>query len=386
MVVKQNSSFQAPVYSALALAFASFGDAFLYPFLPLHGERLGMSVAWIGILLSINRFARIFTNAIIARACATFGFRAVTIIAVALAILSTAGYGFASSIFLWLMFRISWGLSYSVLRISAISYSLDHERQGFSLGISKAVQEAGPMLTLIVAPPLLFQLDTKVIFFILSSASLPALYFAFLLPKKFSATTPFSFKKFAKIPSTFNLLTFGSAFIVEGIVVVTLGVLFLKYYPAITILSASILAASYLAYRRICLITFSPFGGWIADKYGLERIFVMSFTMLLAGLIFVTIGWIEAGAIIVFAFYSVLSALTPGAASSKGKHALEAVSENATWRDIGAALGTLAGGLLLNSDHVLSFLLGGTLVISMMFLYYANVNKSFRNLITWRRA
>src|SRR5687767_14113576 len=89
--------------------------------------------------------------------------------------------------------------------------------------------------------------------------------------------------------------------------------------------------------------------------------------------IYDALGWIEAGAIIVFAFYSVLSALTPGAASSKGKHSLEAVSENATWRDIGAALGTLAGGLLLNSDHVLSFLLGATVIISMMFLYYGNV-------------
>src|SRR5688572_16162918 len=100
------STYRAPVYSALALAFASFGDAFLYPFLPLHGERLGMSVAWIGILLSINRFARIFTNALIARACATFGFRMVTIIAVFMAILSTAGYGFASNIILWVIFRI----------------------------------------------------------------------------------------------------------------------------------------------------------------------------------------------------------------------------------------------------------------------------------------
>src|SRR5262245_2915116 len=113
MTSREISTFRAPVYSALALAFASFGDAFLYPFLPLHGERLGMSVAWIGILLSINRFARIFTNALIARACATYGFRMVTIIAVAVAILATAGYGFASGLALWILFRISWGLSYS---------------------------------------------------------------------------------------------------------------------------------------------------------------------------------------------------------------------------------------------------------------------------------
>jgi MFS transporter, DHA1 family, multidrug resistance protein len=382
---KTISTFQAPVFSALALAFASFGDAFLYPFLPLHGERLGMSVAWIGILLSINRFARIFTNALIARACATFGFRSITIIAVAVAIISTAGYGFATGIFTWILFRISWGLSYSVLRISAISYSLDHERQGFSLGVSKSVQEAGPMITLIVAPPLLFQLDTQIIFFILALASLPGLYFAFRLPQKFSETTPFTFKRFAKIPSTFNLLTFCSAVLVEGIVVVTLGVLFLKYNDNISILSASILAASYLGYRRICLITFSPFGGWVADRYGLEKVFVISVVMVLAGMIFLTAGFIEIGAVVVFAFYSILSALTPGAASAKGKHSLDAVSENATWRDIGAALGTLTGGLLLESDFITTVLLSGTLLMVILFLHYANVvNNTFKHLMIWK--
>jgi MFS family permease len=300
-----------------------------------------------------------------------------TIIAVALSVLSTAGYGLASGLVSWILFRISWGLSYSVLRISAISYSLDHERQGFSLGLSKSVQEAGPMLTLLIAPPLLFPLDHKTIFFILSIASLPAFYFAINLPKKFGEVTPFSMKRFAKIPSTINLLTFCSSILVEGIVVVTLGVLFLKERGDVTVLTASILAASYLGYRRICLIAFSPFGGWIADKYGLEKIFTLSVIMVLAGLIFLTVGYIELGAIILFAFYSILSALTPGAASVTGSHVLDAVSENATWRDVGAALGTLTGGLLLDSALIPEFLIGGTLLMGVLFISHAyNVNKT----------
>jgi MFS transporter, DHA1 family, multidrug resistance protein len=383
MNFKSVSSFQPTVYSALALALASFGDAFLYPFLPLHGERLGMSVAWIGILLSINRFARIFANTIIARACANYGFRLMTIVAVGVAVLSTMGYGFASGIVSWILFRISWGLSYSVLRIGAISYSLEHDQQGFSLGLSKSVQEAGPMLTLLIAPPLLFPLEPKTIFFILSIASLPAFYFALKLPKKFGEVTPFSFKRFAKIPSTFNLLTFCSSILVEGIVVVTLGVLFLKHRENISVLTASILAASYLGYRRICLIAFSPFGGWIADKYGLGKVFSISLIMVLTGLIFLTVGYIEVGAIILFAFYSILSALTPGAASTTGSHMLDAVSENATWRDIGAALGTLGGGLLLESDFIPRFLLGGTVLLGVLFVFYANImSKTYKYLTT----
>jgi MFS transporter, DHA1 family, multidrug resistance protein len=342
-----------------------------------------MSVAWIGILLSINRFARIFANTIIARACANYGFRLMTIVAVGVAILSTAGYGFASGIGIWILFRIGWGLSYSVFRISAISYALDHERKGLSLGLSRSVQEAGPMLILLIAPPLLFPLDSKTIFFILAIASLPAFYFALKLPKKFGEVTPFSFKRFAKIPSTFNLLTFCSSVLVEGVVVVTLGVLFLKHRENITVLTASILAASYLGYRRFCLISFSPFGGWIADRYGLEKVFSISLIMVLTGLTFLTVGYIEVGAIVLFAFYSILSALTPGAASTKGSHALDAVSENATWRDIGAALGTLAGGFLLESEFIPAFLFGGTVLMGTLFVSYTNImNKTFKYLTT----
>jgi len=366
------------------LAFSSFGDAFLYPFLPLYGQSLGMTVAWIGTLLSINRFARIFTNAIIARACGLYGFRVVTVVAVIVAIFSTAGYAFASGMASWVLFRISWGLSYSVLRLSAITYSLDHERQGFSLGLSKSIQEAGPMITLI-ASPFLFQMDVNVIFLILSVASLPALYFAFNLPAKFSVTQPFSVRRFFRFPSAFNLLTFFSAILIEGILVVTIGVLFLSYSDNISILEASILAAFYLGYRRVCLIIFSPFGGWIADKYGLERVFVIAFAIFLTGLFLLASGWIEVGAMIIFSFYSVLSALTPGAVSSAGRPPLEAVSENATWRDIGAALGTLAGGLLLESQFILIFILSGTILMCLLFLYYAGtLDKPFRYWMTWR--
>ena len=48
-------------------------------------------------------------------------------------------------------------------------------------------------------------------------------------------------------------------------------------------------------------------GGWIADKYGLERIVIISIAMVLLGLIFLTAGYIEVGAAIGFAFYSILS-------------------------------------------------------------------------------
>src|SRR5688572_28401107 len=120
MEERSESSFKAPVYAALALAFASFGDAFLYPYLPVNSAHAGVPVVWVGVLLSINRFVRIVANTFVIRLFALYGLRVVTIAAATVAIFSTAGYALASGIIAWLLFRILWGLAFSALRISTL--------------------------------------------------------------------------------------------------------------------------------------------------------------------------------------------------------------------------------------------------------------------------
>src|SRR5688572_25959768 len=114
MMLKKNiSDLRTPGFAALALAFASFGDAFLYPYLPLKSADVGIPVVWVGMLLSINRFIRIFTNTLIVNLFSKYGLRLVTIVAVVFAIVSTAGYGLASGIISWIVLRVLWGLSFS---------------------------------------------------------------------------------------------------------------------------------------------------------------------------------------------------------------------------------------------------------------------------------
>lgn len=346
------SHFRAPVYASLALAFASVGDAFLYPFLPLNNMAVGVPVLWIGIILSINRFVRIFSNAWMVHLFSKYGLRTVTIIAVAVAITSTAGYAFAGSIFIWLAFRIAWGLSFSAMRISTLGYALQHPQPGFTLGLSRGIQESGPMIALFFAPFLLGYFSHAVIFLLLTAFSIPALYFSWKLPKNAHTVPPVTGKMFLRFPSLINSITFISAFLIDGIVVVVLGVLFLVHKENITLLAATTLAAFYLAYRRICLVIFSPAGGWMGDKIGLGNVFKISLAAVVTGLTILALGWIELGAVIVFTFYSIHAAITPGNVTSHGSHPLSAVAENATWRDIGAAVGTLVAGVLLTSDYL----------------------------------
>ncbi len=376
---KNNNNLKASAFAALALAFASFGDAFLYPFLPVNFLQAGIPGVWVGVLLSINRFVRIFSNALVVHAFARHGLRLIMIIAVGLAITSTLGYAIATGVFAWLVFRIMWGLAFSAMRIGTLGYALQQQRPGFALGMSRSLQEAGPMVALFLAPILVMRFGSTTIFYLLTLCSLPALYFAWNLPIINDKTQALDNKRLLRWPSTLNFITFISAILIDGIIVVVLGVLFLHYRDDISLIAATTLAAFYLGYRRICLVTLSPVGGWIADKIGIDRIFNVSMIFVVLGLILIISGWIGTGAVVAFTFYGINTAITPGSASKSNNHALAAVAEIATWRDFGAALGTLLGGFLISSRYLNDVLVVAIFVMTfMLFVHLGTVRKTFK--------
>jgi MFS transporter, DHA1 family, multidrug resistance protein len=381
----KETGLKASAYAALALAFASFGDAFLYPFLPVNFHQVDVPVIWIGLLLSINRFVRILSNTMMLHAFAKYGLRTIMIVAVLLAITSTLGYGFATGLAMWFIFRVMWGLAFSAMRIGTLGYALNNQRQGFALGISRSLQELGPMLSLFFAPVLLQYLKPDQIFYVLALLSFPALYFALRLPTGSDKTQSLRGKWFMQWPSTLNSITLVSAIIIDGIVVVVLGVLFLQYKENISLATATTLAAFYLGYRRVCLVALSPAGGWIADKVGLNHVFNASVLFVILGLILIASGWIATGAVVVFTFYSINSAITPGSASKTNTHSLAAVAENATWRDIGAAVGTLVGGFLISSSYLQNVLQGGIAAMCILLvIHLGTVPPIFKRVFSWK--
>ena len=120
----------------------------------MNYDDVGISIAWVGLLLSINRWVRIFSNSLTVRVIEKYGYRIVMIIAVVIAILSTMGYGIATNLFLWILFRVMWGLAFSAMRIGTLGYALRHQKKGIALGVSRSFQELGPMLALFISPVL----------------------------------------------------------------------------------------------------------------------------------------------------------------------------------------------------------------------------------------
>jgi DHA1 family multidrug resistance protein-like MFS transporter len=382
---KEQTGLKAATFASLALAFSSFGDAFLYPFLPVNFELVGVPAFYVGLLLSVNRFVRIISNTLIVHAFSKYGLRLIMIVAVALAIVSTLGYGMATGIVAWLSFRLMWGLAFSAMRIGTLGYALHHERKGFVLGITRSLQETGPMVSLFLAPVLLWYFESTTIFYLLALLSIPGLYFAFALPRGNDKTQSLKNRKLIQWPSTLNSITLISAILIDGIVVVVLGVLFLQYRDHISLTTATTLAAFYLGYRRVCLVVLSPAGGWIADKAGLGRVFSISISLAIVGLIAIVLGWIGVGSVIVFTFYSIHSAVTAGSASKGDSHILAAATENATWRDIGAAIGTLAGGFLIASPYLNNVLIATIfLLVFLLLVHLRTVRKPIELFYLWK--
>ena len=360
-VAKKNvSGLRSPLYASAALSFVSLGDSFLYPFLPQYAPEMHIPAAWVGILLSINRFVRIGVSPFLNILFAKYGFRQMTIVAVVVAIISTVGYGLGLGLASLVFLRILWGFAFAILRMSALAYAFEHKNIGLSLGTTKSIQELGPMFALI-AGPFLFRLSEEMIFFLLALLSLPALFYAIRLPELHCVVSVAS--KGHYHPSTNDLMTFLITFIVEGVLVVTIGSFLATSFPLLPNLALVTLAAGYLAYRRIALILFSPAAGILADRIGTDRMFHASVLFICVGFFLLVIGRTEIALAIIFTFTTVVGSIGPASSVGVRRDKLNALATNATWRDIGAATGTLAGGLLLDNGPLPEILIMVTFVL-----------------------
>jgi hypothetical protein len=300
--------------------------------------------------------------------------RPVTIVASVMAIVSTAGYGLGWGLASLVLFRLIWGIAFAILRISTTAYAFEHESIGISLGVGKSIQEMGPMVALWLGPLLLDYCTPANTFILLSFISIPTLLYAVLLPdlKYMPLHQP---NKLFNIPALFNTLTFTVSFIVEGVLIIVIGVFLAKNHVSISSWAITSLAAGYLAYRRICYILLSPISGAIADRMGFIRVFNFSLLMILAGLIILLLGWETIGFIIIFTFNSVNSTMAPGGASNIASDKIKAVVINATWRDIGAATGTLTGGLLLSGSFLFeTFTIAIFILAVLLIIHYRQTN------------
>ena len=158
------------VLTSIILTIALLGDAYLYLALPLYFESFGLTLLWVGVILSINRFVRLVLNSLIVTCIHKFGYKPMLILASICASVSTAMYGFADSISFFIWARIIWAVSYSILRIISLSFAtLKRKKSSYLLGLFHSIQEIGPILVLLIGPLLINSISLQDFYLILAA-------------------------------------------------------------------------------------------------------------------------------------------------------------------------------------------------------------------------
>ena len=159
-------SWKTVITSSSILSLALVGDALIYAVLPVHAEAFGINLVWVGVLLSVNRFLRVFAYGWIAGFGQRFGLRRMCIAALLAAIISTALYGLATGACRATVCPDPLGTrirSVCCWSRSAMPSTIGLD-VGSRLGWSRTIQHVGPIMALIAGAWLTGFLGPRTVF------------------------------------------------------------------------------------------------------------------------------------------------------------------------------------------------------------------------------
>ena len=341
-------SWQAVIGSSAILSLALLGDALIYAVLPVYAADFGLRMPWVGVLLSANRFVRVFAYGVIARMATTIGVRRMCIAGAVLATVSTALYGFGQGPEVLIIARIMWGLAYAVLLLVTLFYSVEYRDQvGIRVGVSRAIQRLGPIAALFIGSWFVGLVGPNTAFIILAVPTALAIPIAFTLPERQSEKTQTNKPLSLTRPRPIDLLFFVQGYGVDGVFAVSITLIFAREVPlSVAVMSGGAL----LAMRHVGEAVAAPTFGWVADRIGARRVFAGSTVLTILGFVFVAAGLTVVGALIMLLFRGALASLGPAMivqGMSEDEQAIGPLARMQAWRDLGAACGPLATGFLL---------------------------------------
>ena len=331
----------------LVIAVGMIGDTLLYVVLPIHHAEFGLSLAMVGVLLSLNRWVRLLANSAVAHLGERIGPHALMVAAAAGSIVSTATYGLADSAALQIAARLLWGISYASLNLSTLAYAVsDLPNAGKRVGFSRAAIGTVQALSLVGGAWLSLEVGARHVFVIYGAVTSIALIAALLLPRlPAEQSTAKGFK--LPIPHRLEIWGFMLGFAGDGVFLLTLAFLM---KDSITSVAPIVAAAILLAVRWLVEVTTGPIGGWIGDRFGARQMSVANGALLVLGFALIAADHEVLGALLTVATRGMFNTLIPVLVIERSKGGvLSSQASYSTWRDFGAAVGPLsAPWLFLN--------------------------------------
>lgn len=333
------------------MSIVLMGDALIYVVLPINAETFGISLVWVGILLSANRFVRIVTYGAIAHATTLAGIRSATIVACFCGATSTMLYWLFDGGWPLLFARLLWGMSFAALTLTTLAYAIaDRSRAGTRVGFSRAIQQFGSVIALIGGAWLAGYAGPKTAFLFLGLASFAALPLALALPRE-AGSAPRAKTQWLPKPHRLDLLFFAVGFAVDGVFAMTITIILADL---VSLEAAMLGGGIVLSLRRIGDAVFSPLGGMLGDRFGTEKSLFVATLLVVIGLAGIALDHVYFGAGFVIAGRSAIGALGPAtiATRSPPDQVMHRMATMQTWRDFGAALGPLLSGFFLNAIEI----------------------------------
>jgi MFS family permease len=340
----------APVGMALpglVIAVASIGDTLLYAVLPLYHQDFGVSLAMVGVLLSLNRWIRLLANSAVAAIGERVGPHALMVAAAAGSAVSTTLYGLAENEAVQVAARMLWGMSFASLNLSTLAYAVsDRANAGKRVGASRAALGIVQAMSLVGGAWIVLHAGPRTVFLIYGGLTLVSLGAALLLPR---LPREVADKRGFRLPVPHRLETWGFmlGFAGDGVFLLTLAFLM---KDSITSVAPVMATAMLLALRWLVEITTGPISGRIGDRFGASRISVANGALLVAGFALIAIDHEVIGALMVVMTRGMFNTLIPVLVIARGHGSvLSSQASYSTWRDFGAAVGPLsAPWLFLN--------------------------------------
>jgi len=338
---------RAVALSGAVIGLGLLGDTLIYAVLPLYHVELGMSLAMVGVLLSLNRWTRLLANSLVAGIGEHVGARRMMILAALGSVVSTTCYGLDGGEALQMAARILWGISFAALNLGSLAYAVaDRANAGKRVGASRGLIGVIQASCFVGGGLLVLQIGPRHVFLVLGALTLLAVVAALMLPPLHSEPTD---RRGFRLPVPHRLEVWGFllGFSGDGVFLLTLAFL-LK--DSVTSVAPIMATALVLSLRCVMEASGGPVGGWMGDRFGARVVATLTGTVLVVGYVLIACHIDVVGSIVIVLSRGLFNTLIPVMVMQRvtGGY-LSSQASYSTWRDFGAAVGPLtAPWLFLN--------------------------------------
>ena len=375
-MIKLNSSKTPPLpilVTSLSVSAALLGDAMLYVVMPSRPELWHLTIAQVGILLSINRLVRLLTNPLSSVFVERYGVYTPFRISLLASLGVLVAYAFSKNFIVLVFARLLWGTCWSVLRLVSQWVASDQsteENIGLNLSSNASIIRIGSIGGAVFGGLLSDYLGYEVAFMLFGMFTLIG-FFIWIrrsgyqhrekLVKKGRKATEFI--GVLKDPNVLvlSISSMLAGLVFSGLIGATLGH-FLRYkygldfdFIFITLGVATVTGFA-LGMKSCAEVFVGPFGGYFSDNYGRYKTLVLSSGFTSIGLIglggFDSLLGIFSVLILVFVMGVMLmmQLLTLVGVVSNDESRSQVFSVYNTFQDFGSALGPLVGLSLITAN------------------------------------